>query len=126
IVVHMINGIRQATRTESNEAKEWKLDTIGDEHFPKSIKDVKGVNKFAVVLENKLTTGNQSTKGLLVEFTDYAPNVFGAMRRELYQITEEEYLQSIKLEDEDDWLSQCNFSEGKSGYVLVISIFISV
>ncbi|ETO09000.1 hypothetical protein RFI_28388, partial [Reticulomyxa filosa] len=117
IVVHMINGIRQATKLESNEAKGLKLEMVGDEHFPKSISDTKGVNKFAVVLENKLTTGNQSTKGLHVEFTDYAPFVFGAMRRELYQITDEEYLQSIKLEDENDWLSQCNFSEGKSGYV---------
>ena len=59
--------------------------------------------------ENKKSDG--------IPFKDYAPHVFRYLRQQIYDITDEEYLQSVRPPDQEEQtkLIQEKFSEGRSG-----------
>ena len=83
--------------------------------------DVDMVNNQNKSVEDVLTSMTQNSNNAKnTPFRDYAPHVFRYLRTQVFNVSDVEYLQSIRPTDSSkdlQALAKAKFSEGRSGYV---------
>ena len=78
-------------------------------------------------ISEEITIGSQETQS--IPFCDYAPHVFRYLRTQVFGVPDVDYLRSIRPSDSSkdiQALAKAKFSEGRSGYVLFLCVYISL